>query len=249
MSTEALPPAFNPRAAGVILLTTLVVILLEGAVLNSVLNYLQESTPWGLFRDASKLELAGVRMVVHGIQDPLVMFGTTLLLLKKYFPAEDLRATVARFGLQATIPLKVGLASFLVGTIYFLVFTEILMSVFPPNEFVARHPANVAANTAVWAQLIFAISAVTIVPIVEEFFFRGVLYSGLSAQWNKIAAAIVVSMVFIMFHPDTLRSGYWVTHLSLYLIPFLFVIAREITGSLTCPIMIHSGFNFAEFFF
>jgi membrane protease YdiL (CAAX protease family) len=247
-STETATP-LKAKAAGIILLIILVVLLLEGAVLNSVLDYLRKSSQGGFLQNASELELRGVRLIILSVLDPLVMFGTTILLLRKRFPAEDLRAITSRFGLRSTISLKIALTSFAVGSLYVVLFTEVLMDVFPPNEFAAPHPANVAASTPVWAQLMFAISASTIVPIVEEFFFRGVLYQGLSAQWNKIAGAIVVSLVFTMFHPDALRSGYWLTHLSLYLIPFALVIAREITGSLTSPIMVHSGFNFTEFFF
>ncbi len=249
MESARTAPSFNAKAAGVILLTILVVLLLGGGILNSVLEYLQESSPWGFLRNASQVELSGVRLVILSVLDPVVMFGTTLLLLRRYFPADDLRAIVARFGLRATISLRIALPSFVVGVLYVVLFTEVLMEAFPPNEFAAQHPANDAASTSVWAQLTFAISVSTIVPIVEEFFFRGVLYTGLSAQWNKVAAAIVVSLIFITFHPDMLRSGYWVTHLGLYVIPFIFVIAREITGSLTSPIMIHAGVNFTEVFF
>lgn len=249
MEVEKTAPPFNARAVGVILLTVLVVLLLFGAVLNSVLDYFQESPWWDFLRINSELELSGARTVILGVLDPLVMIGTTLLFLRRYYPTEDVRTIVARFGLRATISLKVALPSFLFGVAYVLLFTKVLMIAFPPPDFAAPHPANVAANTAVWAQLIFAISLATVVPIVEEFFFRGVLYKGLSVQWNKAVAAFVVSLIFIMFHPDMLRSGYWVTHMGLYVIPFILVIARDITGSLASPIMIHAGFNFTEIFF
>lgn len=249
MADARTAPPFNAKAVGLILLTVLVVLVLEGATLNSVLYYLRDSLSSEFLRDGSDEKLAGARYVVSSVLDPAVLMGTTFLLLKRYFPAEDFGAIASRFGLRMTISPKVALISFVVGVVYVVLFTEVLMKIFPPSESVARHPANAAAATAVWAQLIFAISAATIVPVVEEFFFRGVLYEGLSAQWNKIFAAIAVSVIFILFHPDALRTGYWLTHLGLYLIPFTFVIAREVTGSLASPIMIHSGFNFTEAFF
>lgn len=138
--------------------------------------------------------------------------------------------------------------SFGLGIIYIFFFTG-LRHLFPPGEFVAPHPANVVNHASTFGILIFVLTACLLAPIAEEVLFRGVLYQGIANSWGKVISAICVSVAFIALHPDSIESGYWVTHATLYLSPFLLVAMRELFGTLYAPIAAHAGLNFTEIFF
>ncbi len=241
-------PPFRARSAGIILLTVLVVLLLGGASLNSAIEYFQTTAWWNLSA-VSAQELSGIKRIANGLISPFLIASVTLILLRKHFPEESIQEVAARFGLGGSrVSLRVAIPAFFLGMAYILFFTKVLMVLIPPDEFTAPPPLSAISEVAVWAQLIFALNVVTVVPVVEEFFFRGVLYVGFWTSFGKAISAVIVSLAFIAFHPDWLRSGYWVTHTSLYIIPFILVAARELTGGLTGPIFIHAGINFAEAF-
>jgi len=92
-----------------------------------------------------------------------------------------------------------------------------------------------------------AIGGVVLAPIAEEFLFRGVLYKALEQRWNRITSVIVVSVVFSLIHTGEISSGYWLTHVSLFLFPILLALSRVATKSLGSPIMLHAGYNLSEY--
>jgi membrane protease YdiL (CAAX protease family) len=140
------------------------------------------------------------------------------------------------------------LVSFVGGGAYLGVFMA-LTKLFPPDQFVAAHPANFIRYASGIEKGLFALSAIVFAPIAEEILFRGVLYQGISHSWGKPVSAILVSAAFVALHPDTISSGYWVTHMALYVFPFFVVFLREATGTLYGPIAAHSGFNATEILF
>jgi membrane protease YdiL (CAAX protease family) len=86
---------------------------------------------------------------------------------------------------------------------------------------------------------------VCIAPVAEELLFRGALYQGFSTSWGKMPAAIVVIILFVLVHDETLRGGYWLGIFGLIVISILLILARELSGSLIPPILMHAGFNLA----
>jgi len=244
MECDDLCGKFRAKAAGVLLLVTLVLAFVSSfgfvIAVSGIRGHLPE-----IFNQFSDKEIVALLEVAANILNLAVMVGVTFAVLKLYFPGERTAAIVEKFGLRRAFRSREAFTAFLLGIAVVLAFRKVLMIVFPPDEFASPHPRKVLLEGTIYAQWIFAIVATTLVPIVEEFFFRGVLYKGFCTSWNKIYAAIVVTVIFIALHPDTLSSGYWLTHVMFCVIAFLFVFAREVTGSLISPIFMHSGANFA----
>jgi len=185
--------------------------------------------------------------VISSVLGPLLMMVATLLLLKRYFRSDGYRSLLTKFGFS-----PVGLnwqlvISFAVGVALILVVKE-LMYRFPPNTAVPNTQSSALSSADLWVQIVFAINVITIVPVAEEFVFRGVLYKGFTASCSKLVAAAAVSLLFTLAHIDVMRDGYWPNQIALISLPFVLVLAREISGSLYSPILIHAGFNFGSVF-
>lgn len=248
IQTEANVPYFGARAAGVILVVVLVSYIFLDVLIVEILNYLREIDGAFSLRQSSENKIRALKMVSSGIISPWLMLIMTLAVLKTYFQKETINAVIKKFGFAGRPSIKFLAASFVGGIAFVLLFTKILMHFFPPDQFAAPHPANVINYGPAWGILFFAVTAIIIVPVAEEFLFRGVLYQGFSRSWGRLIAAILASLIFISIHPDSIESGYWLTHLSLYIIPFLLILVREITGAIYGSIMVHSGVNFAAIF-
>ena len=248
MDGKIAAPAFGARACGVLLIVVIVAYIFADYAIGEALSYVSQSGQWHFLNNASELKIRAIKRILSGLSTPVLLVAVTLLVLREYFPQESPRLIFNRFGFEKRPTRKIILLSFAAGIVFVLFFTKVLMNFFPPGDLVNPNPAAIVSNSPFMAQLIFAINLVTLVPVAEEFLFRGVLYEGLSLSWNKFFAAVVVTFIFILVHPDALRSGYWVSHLALYTIPILILAAREFTGSLYSPILIHSGFNFGSVF-
>lgn len=245
--TEA--PYFGALAAGGILLVALISYVFADYFLVLLLRHLQETDGILSLLEKNDDEISAMRAALLGVLNPAVTLAVTLSMLGTYFPNVSIRGLTNRFGMVGLPSIKLLVFSFVVGMVYVFFFSKVLMQFFPPDQFVTPHPGNVINYGSLWEKLLFAFTAITIVPLTEEFLFRGVLYQGVAHSWGKLISAICVSFIFVMMHPDTIKSGYWLTHLALYIFPFLMVLLREKTGTLFGSIMAHSGFNFAEIFF
>jgi uncharacterized protein len=241
-------PSFGAREASIVLFFVLLSYLLADVVITASLDFAWIESLLSI-RSRSEDQIAALKRVSSGLLSPSLMFVITIGLLKAYLPRLSIRQLLGKFGLARLPPIKTLFISFVGGTVVVLVFSEILAVLFPPPDFTTIHPANVINHGSTLEKLIFVFSVVVVAPIAEEFLFRGVLYSGISHTWNKQVAAILVSACFVLIHPETISSGYWLTHVLLYVITLILILVREITGTLFTCILVHSGFNFAAVFF
>lgn len=93
------------------------------------------------------------------------------------------------------------------------------------------------------AAMIFAFASIAARPVLEELLFRGVLFGTLSAVLGRVAAAIAVTVAFVLahqaqlvLHPPTLLWIGAMGALAMHL--------RLKHASLAPAIALHSGFNF-----
>lgn len=98
-------------------------------------------------------------------------------------------------------PVKSVLAAGLFG-IGFGVVLNVLISIIPfsesmQNSFTDSYSALSAGNA-----VISFISVAILAPIVEEVFFRGLIYTRLKSGMNKIAAAVISSLLFGVMHGE-----------------------------------------------
>ena len=235
------------KLASKILLVTLFALLLGDYFLVRVLDYLQEIPSSYSLDNRTDGEVGALRSIALGFINPALMLLVVTALLKYHF-REPIPALCGRLGMSDAPSVALFVCSFGVGMAYVFGFMA-LGYFFPPDEFVAPHPANIINHATITGKVIFVLNACTLVPLAEEILFRGVLYQGVANSWGKFISIVVSSIAFIAIHPGTIGTGYWVTHAALYLSPLLMIASREATGTLYAPIAAHAGYNFAEIFF
>ena len=90
--------------------------------------------------------------------------------------------------------------------------------------------------------LLWAFLAVGIAPPVEEFVFRGVLYSGLAKAWPPIIAGAVTTAVFLVMHLAE-AWGNWTALLAITTMGVVALLVRVRTGSFVPGIFLHAAYN------
>jgi membrane protease YdiL (CAAX protease family) len=237
------------RGAGVTLIMVLVSMIASDYVLVETLTQWHGVGGIISLQSFSDEEIGAIRLAIRSVSAPGLMLAISWVVLKSYYPKHPSSSLFKYFGFGILPSKKALLFSFVGGMSFLFFFSSVLMPLFPPDQFVLAHPANAINQGPAWMVLVFAISAIVFAPIAEEFLFRGVLYKGVAQSTNKIISGLVISGLFILAHPDIVKTGYWLTHVSLYTFPFLLVLLREKTGTLYCPVMLHAGSNFAEILF
>lgn len=236
---------FGASAAAVILLFVLLGEMLDDLIYAAFLN-----SSWGdiVFSLQSKDEsaIAAVKRSLGSTFGSVLTFGITVATLKAYFPRHSIRDLFIKFGLIPFSSPRTLFVSFLAGILLILIFRYVLLDIFPPPEYAAVHPANIINSGSTFDKLTFIFGVVVLAPIAEEFLFRGVLYYGISTSLNKPVAAMLVTVCFVLVHPEAISTGYWLTHALLYLTACLLMLIREIIGSLFAAILFHAAVNFAS---
>lgn len=88
----------------------------------------------------------------------------------------------------------------------------------------------------------WAVLAVGLVPLVEEFLFRGVLLQGFSRGLGVAGAAVTASLLFLALHAADVW-GSWTGALLLVLLAAATMGARLVSGSLLPPLACHATYN------
>lgn len=101
-------------------------------------------------------------------------------------------------------------------------------------------PLEAAAASGGWSRLGWAVLLILVAPPVEEFVFRGVVFTGLSRAWTQGSSAIVVTGLFLSQH-WTQASG--PALVAIMLVGFATVVARVVTSSLAPAILLHASYN------
>lgn len=92
----------------------------------------------------------------------------------------------------------------------------------------ARHPGQLALAIAL---------LVVVVPLGEEAFFRGLVYTGLRARWHAAAAVAASAILFSLLHLQP------VSLLSILLLGVGLALVYDRTGSLVPAIVVHAANN------
>jgi membrane protease YdiL (CAAX protease family) len=103
-------------------------------------------------------------------------------------------------------------------------------------------PLAAAAVRGGVTRLAWAFLALVFAPIVEEFFFRGLLFAGFAHSWGNRVGALIVTVLFIVMHLfETFR--YWPATVTVSLLAVGTLAARRFSGSLAPAITFHAGYN------
>jgi len=86
----------------------------------------------------------------------------------------------------------------------------------------------------------------TLAPLLEELFFRGLLYPVLRRGLGLIAGVILTAAAFAAIHGAQL--GYaWAPVLSIFIVGLAFTVVRVRTNSVAASFLMHCGYNLALF--
>jgi membrane protease YdiL (CAAX protease family) len=93
---------------------------------------------------------------------------------------------------------------------------------------------------------LMAAFGVTLAPLLEELFFRGMLYPVLRQSVGVGLAIMLTAIAFAFIHGAQL--GYaWAPLLSIFVVGIVFTVVRERTNSVAASFLMHCGYNFALF--
>lgn len=91
-----------------------------------------------------------------------------------------------------------------------------------------------------------AVFGVTVAPLMEELFFRGLLYPALARPLGIRWSVVITSLLFALIHSSQLADA-WAPLLLLFLVGLVLTTARVRTGSIIPGLLIHSAYNFTLF--
>jgi membrane protease YdiL (CAAX protease family) len=118
----------------------------------------------------------------------------------------------------------------------------VLMRTFPPSSEQDLGPLVLATRDGGWARHLVAGFAVFVAPPVEEFVFRGVLFSGLARSWSVGVAACVSSVIFALVHISA-WPPYWPAIAAVLLLGAGAQFARVVSASLAPGLAMHVAYN------
>ena len=118
-----------------------------------------------------------------------------------------------------------------------------IASVFvPPGPDLPRGPLAEMATTPGLSQLSWIFIAVIVAPPLEEFLFRGVLFSGFARSWGQSIAALLVTALFVVIHlPETVY--YWPAMVAVLSLGVAALLIRMRSESLGPAITLHLAYN------
>lgn len=128
------------------------------------------------------------------------------------------------------------------GGVLSLVYLFVLMPAYPPAEGQQWGVLAASAASGGWTRFLWAILALVLAPPIEEFLFRGVLFSGLSNALGRHASAVIVTIVFVVMHSSE-ALGYWPIWAALCTMAGAAVLFRIWSESLLPSIAAHTGYN------
>ncbi len=186
----------------------------------------------GLLDGAGEDVLPLLQTAVLALQYALPISVVALLARarKTRFPEAVL---LRRFSLAQGIGLGIGVAvtARFVNAIYSVI--VVMLGVDPSAT---TDVTKLFPDTAIGAFAIVAL-AVVIAPLAEEIVFRGFLFPGLRDRFSPVAAAVVSSMVFAIYHADVL------VFVPIFLLGLMLAWVTEMTRSIWPAIIGHAVFN------
>lgn len=94
-----------------------------------------------------------------------------------------------------------------------------------------------------WVMLIFGVA---VAPLVEELFFRGLLFPALSARIGLVAGITITSFLFALIHASQLGKA-WGPVLILFLVGLVLTLVRSRAKSVAASFVVHTGYNLTLF--
>ena len=166
----------------------------------------------------------------------MVVGVLTLLLFAKLY-LKDLKLNPQESGLLSVAPKTLARAG-AIGTFLGFAFLA-LAELNPPEASFEPGPLVTMASSSSVGLAVWTLLAILMAPPVEEFLFRGILFTGFSRKWGNLASAIIVSLVFVGLHWGE-AGGYPPALFAISALALGTVIARIRSGSIWPGVSLHS---------
>jgi len=171
----------------------------------------------------------------------LVAAGLAVLLItRQVLRRSGLQGGLASLGWRSarSREVVVGLCAGVALAVFYLF---LLTRIFPPAPVQKWGPMATAVTIGSWQRALWAMMAL-LAPPIEEFVFRGVLWSGLRRSFGAAAAGLLVTALFVGSH-STEALNYWPAWLPIAALGVGTVSLRAQTGSLVPPLAAHAAYN------
>jgi membrane protease YdiL (CAAX protease family) len=182
--------------------------------------------------------LLGERLALPVDMGLVVIFGEVVLLLPVwYFTVHKYGVNWADLGLRGFEPTMVGVGCGLMLLAYiFIVLYANFLALFgwqiqPDIESIFEHTTF---------PLLLLFGGAIVAPFVEEVFFRGFVFTGLSRKWDWKKAALVSAGLFALAHVVP------TTFLPIFILGLVFAFLYQSSGSIWPAILMHTLFNAAN---
>jgi membrane protease YdiL (CAAX protease family) len=96
------------------------------------------------------------------------------------------------------------------------------------------------------AAYVLAIFGVTLGPLMEELFFRGMLYPALARRVGMTASIVITALFFALLHASQLANS-WSPLLIIFVVGVVLTVIRARSGSVAASFMVHAAYNSALF--
>jgi membrane protease YdiL (CAAX protease family) len=128
------------------------------------------------------------------------------------------------------------------GVVIGALFLSVVTWVVPQDPGTPAGPLATAAMGGWPNRMAFAVLALLFAPVVEEFFFRGLLLKGFTSSWGPRVGAVVVTALFVLSHlTETFR--YWPATVAVTVVGIGTVLARTASRSLGPAVALHASYN------
>lgn len=129
-----------------------------------------------------------------------------------------------------------------------LIITIAFVGTFIPSVDVNQEQEIFTAPVAGPNLILVFIALAVLPPLVEEFMFRGVLFTGLRKKLSFLWTTVIVSVVFGSLHLSASSDGpLWIAAIDTALLSFFLCYLRERTGTIWAGVALHFVKNFIAF--
>jgi membrane protease YdiL (CAAX protease family) len=143
--------------------------------------------------------------------------------------------------IQWTWPGKAGLRFFVSGIVLALVVDFVSRYLPMPKSLPMEDLFTNRTNA-----YLLAAFGLTLAPLLEELFFRGLLYPVLRRATGLVSSVLLTGIAFAAIHSTQL--GYaWAPLLSILVVGIVFTVVRERRSSVAASFIMHCGYNFTLF--
>ena len=123
----------------------------------------------------------------------------------------------------------------------------ILLPAIPPVEGQTWGPLATAAESGGWQRFCWAVTGLLLAPLIEEFLFRGILFTGLSNAYGTYLSTAIVTILFIALHISE-AMHYWPAWIAISTLAVITILLRIRTRSLLPAVAAHFSYNLALVF-